>query len=186
MDEKRIFWRRLDSPGHDAARLLFQAPYWRLEGAAVFVEDGRVCRLDYEVACDQAWRTVGGKVSGRAGGDAVDVKFTADPARRWRLNGVGCKAVEGCLDVDLEFTPATNLLPIRRLRLPVGKAAAVKSAWLRFPSFSLEVLEQAYSRVTPGVYRYEAFSGTFVKNLSVDEAGFVTRYPGLWEMETGA
>jgi hypothetical protein len=43
-----------------------------------------------------------------------------------------CGAGEGCLDIDLGFSPSTNLLPIRRLTLAVGEAATVRAAWLPF------------------------------------------------------
>jgi hypothetical protein len=43
-----ILWRKLDQPGHDSARLWFQDPYWHLAGTAIFVEDRRPCRLDYQ------------------------------------------------------------------------------------------------------------------------------------------
>ena len=55
--------------------------------------------------------------------------------------------------------------------------------WLRFPSFALEPLEQVYRRLDAGTYRYESAGGSFVRELAVDDAGFVTLYPGLWESE---
>ncbi len=92
----------------------------------------------------------------------------------------------GCIDLDLNFSPSTNLLPIRRLNLPIGQEAAVRAAWLRFPSFSLEPLEQRYRRVDAAVYRYESAGGKFVTQLDVNASGFVTRYPGFWEADASA
>jgi len=62
-------------------------------------------------------------------------------------------------------------------------ALAVRAAWLLFPSFRLEPLEQRYRRVAAPTYRYESGDGTFATDLEVNEAGFVTRYPGSWEAE---
>jgi hypothetical protein len=107
----------------------------------------------------------------------------ADAARRWMLNGRACPEVTGCDDVDLSFTPATNLLPIRRLRLAVGAQASVRAAWLRFPELTLELLEQAYTRVAETQYRYESRGGEFVALLETNTSGFVTRYPDLWQVE---
>ena len=76
-----------------------------------------------------------------------------------------------------------NLLPIRRLNLEVGQQAEVRSAWLRFPSFKLEPLSQVYTRLDEFTYRYSSNEGEFVADLTVDEVGFVTDYPGLWEAE---
>jgi hypothetical protein len=99
--------------------LSFQGSEWRLTGTAVFASDGRPCRLDYLVVCDPDWRTRTGRVTGWLGTDLVEVEVAAE-AGRWRLNGVDCPAVAGCVDLDLNFSPSTNLLPIRRLGLPVG------------------------------------------------------------------
>jgi hypothetical protein len=104
----------------------------------------------------------------------------------WRLNGAACPQVEGCVDVDLNFSPSTNLLPIRRLRLDVGQEAEVRAAWLRFPGFALEPLEQRYVRTSADGYRYESAGGAFVRDLTVNGDGFVTRYPGFFEAEGSA
>jgi hypothetical protein len=183
--DRRILWRRIDQPGHDSARLWFQDPHWHLAGTAVFTEDRRPNKLDYQVTCDTAWNTVLGKVAGWVGDKNIELAFAADPARRWRLNETECVAVSGCIDVDLSFTPATNLLPIRRLQLPIGKEADVSAAWLRYPTFQLELLEQTYRHVDARTYRYETLAGKFVKKLRVNDAGFVTHYPGLWKIEEG-
>ena len=55
----------------------------------------------------------------------------------------------------------------------------MRAAWLRFPGFTLEPLDQLYRRTAPLVWRYEG--GSFVRNLEVNETGFVTRYPGFWQ-----
>ena len=108
-----------------------------------------------------------------------------DSAQHWRLNDTECVVVAGCIDIDLSFTPATNLLPIRRLQLPIGNEAVVRAAWLRFPTFTLEPLEQTYRRAGAKSYRYETLAGKFDKDLVVNDAGFVTQYPGFWEIEEG-
>ena len=65
----------------------------------------------------------------------------------------------------------------------MGGEANVRAAWLRFPGFALEPLEQVYRRTAPGVYRYESAGGRFVADLDVDENGFVRRYPGFCEAD---
>ncbi|HEX6204074.1 MAG TPA: putative glycolipid-binding domain-containing protein, partial [Thermoanaerobaculia bacterium] len=113
-------WRRLDLPGHDAALLRALEQGWQLDGAAVFSHEGRACCLRYSVHADDRWRTTSARVTGWLGARHVALHLLADPERRWSLNGTPVPEVTGCLDVDLAFTPATNLLPIRRLDLPIG------------------------------------------------------------------
>lgn len=178
-----ILWRRLDRPGHETCRLAPEGDGWSLGGAAVFAHEGGASALDYVVVCDGGWRTVSGRVSGCVGTERVEVRVEVDRAGRWRLDGREVAEVSGCIDLDLNFSPSTNLLPIRRLGLPVGGEAVVRAAWLRFPSFRLEPLEQVYRRTSTGSYRYESASGRFVADLEVNAVGLVTRYPGGWEVE---
>jgi hypothetical protein len=185
MIDQTILWRRLDQPGHEAARLSFHAPEWRLTGSAVFAHERQPCRLDYRITCDVAWQTVSARVSGWVGPQAIEVELVVDPARRWWANGTEQPGVAGCIDLDLNFSPSTNLLPIRRLELAVGQGAEVTAAWLRFPSFALEPLQQRYQRIATDLYRYESGGGTFVRELSVNPAGFIVTYPGFWETDTG-
>jgi len=179
-----ILWRRLDQAGHDCARLVLHDAQWHLTGTAVFVEAGQPCRLDYRVVCDHGWQTVNGSVAGWWGDRAISLEVRCDAERRWWLNDAPCPAVAGCLDIDLGFTPATNLLPIRRLALPAGESAAVRAAWLSFPGLTLELLEQVYRRTGDAIYAYESDGGRFTAELHVNADGFVTHYSGLWESES--
>jgi uncharacterized protein len=183
MPSSRILWRRLNVPGHEAARLLSLHAIWLLEGVAAFVHEGEPCRLDYRVTCNSAWRTLSARVGGWVGAREIRTEISADDGGHWRLDGEPCPAVGGCTDVDLNFSPSTNLLPIRRLRLEVGQRAPVRAAWLRFPSFKLEPLEQVYHRTGVYTYRYESGGGRFVADLRVDGTGFVTEYPEFCRAE---
>jgi uncharacterized protein len=101
----------------------------------------------------------------------------------WLLDGEEIRAVDGCVDIDLNFSPVTNLLPLRRLDLAVGESKKVKAAWLRFPSFRLEPLDQTYTRINDTTVRYESRDGEFVRELTINEAGLVLDYPDYWAAE---
>jgi hypothetical protein len=178
-----ILWRRLDEPGHDVAELAPTLDGWLLSGAAVFAESGRPCRLEYAVVCDRAFATRRCTVSGRVGATHVRLDVERDASDAWLVDGERVPSLTGCVDIDLAFTPATNLLPIRRLALAVGEAAPVRAAWVRFPELSLDVLEQTYTRVAADRYLYESDGGNFRRELTVSAMGFVLEYPGLWTRE---
>lgn len=178
-----ILWRGLHLIGHEYARLDVRDSEWHLDGVAVFSHDGAPCRLDYHVQCTGRWITTAAQVSGWIGSRHVDVALAVSEGRRWWLNDVECPSVKGCVDLDLNFSPSTNTLPIRRLSLRVGAQQAVRAAWLRFPSLELEPLEQTYTRLSDDRYRYESAGGQFTAELLVDEAGFVRDYPGIWVAE---
>jgi hypothetical protein len=181
-----VCWRRLDHPGHEVARLEPRDEGWRLSGTAVVAYGGLPCALTYTVDLDEAWRTRAGTVEGWVGQRAVEVRLAADGGGRWWRDGVECPAVAGCVDVDYGFSPATNLLPIRRLAPAVGTRVPVRAAWLRFPEFMLEPLDQTYRRVGEHTYVYESAGGAFRADLAVDAQGMVVRYGDLWLAEAGA
>src|SRR5207247_1457892 len=89
--------------------------------------------------------------------------------------------LQGCLDVDLGFTPATNTLPIRRLGLEPGGAAYIRAAWGLLPDLTVRAAAQRYDRLAERRYRYS--SGPFASTLDVDEHGLVLDYPGGWVRE---
>ena len=183
MTNQTILWRRLDQPGHEATRLWSHESSWQLAGTAVFAYDRQPCLLEYHLICDADWRTRSGLVAGWVGDASVEIALSVDAGQRWWMNGNEIPGVAGCLDLDLNFSPSTNLLPIRRLTLEIGQTAVVKAAWLRFPSFTLEPLDQVYRRIAVTTYRYESAGGEFVRNLTINAAGFVTDYPDFWALE---
>ena len=183
MKSQNIIWRGIYLPGHEACRIFSKSDEWYLEGAAIFSHDHEPCLLAYEVVCQSNWNTVRANVSGWVAKTAVNIDLAVDRDHRWQLNGIEYPTVAGCIDLDLNFSPSTNLLPIRRLKLPVGQGAEVKAAWLRFPSFELEPLSQVYRRIDESTYRYESGQGRFVADLKVNSVGFVTDYPDLWRAE---
>jgi hypothetical protein len=178
-----ILWRGFVLPGHEACRLFSQDERWYLEGTAVFSHEQQPCRLDYQIVCDAAWRTLSTSVEGWVGTAAVAIQIKTDAAGRWWLNEVEQPDIVGCIDIDLNFSPSTNLLPIRRLNVAIGESAEVKAAWLRFPSFNLEPFLQKYHRLEENLYRYESAGGQFVADLKVNRSGLVVDYPGLWKAE---
>jgi uncharacterized protein len=179
-----ILWRRLDLAGHEIATLDELDHGWKLFGTALFSCEQGPARLDYAVDCDSVWRTESAKINGAIGKHRVNLTVSVNAGRRWHLNGIECGAVEGCIDIDLGFSPSTNLLAIRRLALAVGEEAAVRAAWLPFPSLDFALLPQVYRREGESTYRYESGGGAFVRMLEVNAAGFVTSYPGFWHAES--
>lgn len=201
-----FFWRRIDRPGHDGCRLLRRADGgWRLSGMAAFREAGRSCHLAYEVAADDHWRTQHAAVTGWIGRRAVDLRILRTAAGRWKANGGFVEtgdaqrwrqasddptdrnglhdlgdAVAGCLDVDLAFTPATNLLAIRRLALRTGQRAEAPAVWLALPALRWVPLGQAYRRLSRTAYAYESPQVGYAGTLRVGASGGVIDYPGLF------
>lgn len=176
METVRVLWRRLDAPGHDSCRLVRQKSGWRLEGAAAFRhESGAPACVAYVVECNQGWQTCVGEVMGWVGDRVVDLRVNRAASGMWMLNDQPIAGLDECVDLDLGFTPATNLFQLRRMALQVGQAAEVSVAWLDVPDGSLEVLHQHYERRSVEEYQYEAPQFDYAAVLSVSPAAFVMR-----------
>lgn len=182
-----VLWQRVDGVGLDRCQLrrlggLANRSY-RLSGLVVDVHDGRPIRIRYRVDLDRAWRTT--DVSVRASiepGNDQEIALRRrgrwkrlDPAtREWER----VRELDGLVDADLAFTPATNTLPIRRLDLAIGESVSVTAAWLTFPELTFEPLRQIYTRTGDRTYRYQ--SPGFETEITIDAAGLVMDYGPLW------
>lgn len=121
---------------------------------------------------------------GWAGTQDVDVRIVRQSDGAWTINGRAVTGLEECFDLDFGFTPATNLFQIRRIALQVGQTADVPVAWFDVPGGALEKMPQRYERRTVDTYWYESPRFRYAALLHVNEAGFVKKYPELWEAET--
>lgn len=174
------FWRRLDGPGHETSILDQTEGGWRVYGAAVFRHEGEPARLSYSVECDTSWATLRGEVSGWLGTWAIDLQVERGGGG-WTLNGVAVPGLESLVDLDLGFTPSTNLLQLNRVGLSVGEAADIPVAWLDVEAGTLSELRQRYERRSATEYWYEAPRFDYRAMLEVDPSGFIRHYPGLWQ-----
>lgn len=174
------------------------APDWTSRGVHVALTRGAVTRhLKLTAGDGQRWRQsaeeaprpgagphreVAGEVAKANDGTGAGIAaVVAGGSPRPVPAAMEIPAVAGCLDVDLAFTPATNILPLRRLRLAVGESREMTAAWVRFPELSVEPLAQRYTRLDERRVRYASRGGAFTAELEVDELGLVVRYPPLWE-----
>ncbi|NJN58067.1 MAG: putative glycolipid-binding domain-containing protein [Leptolyngbyaceae cyanobacterium SL_5_9] len=180
-----ILWRRLDLPGHDICRLWKTTAGWQLIGTAVFLCDQMPCLLSYEVSTDVDWRTCDASVSGYVGQSTVALAIAPTQNGHWSINGIEVQEAAGCVDLDLGFTPATNLIAIRRLSLKAGERSPSHAAWLDFPSLRLKQLEQQYHRISDREYEYLAPDVGYAAVLEVDRYGAIIHYPDLWKQELG-
>lgn len=177
-----MVWRRLDVPGHESLELFQHPGAWLLHGVVV-VAHASASALEYEIECDPHWRTSYARIDTLLERDRRSVELARDSTDSWTVNGIPRPDLEGCTDIDLGFSPSTNLLPIRRLALEVESEAEVRAAWVQFPGLTVTVLEQRYRRLHSNTYRYESAGGNFRRDLLVNAHGLVIDYPGLWTAE---
>ena len=176
-------WRALDRDGEDTCRLCHADHGWMLIGHARFRGTGGETALDYIVRCDEHWMTLGADVTGLQDGIEVNLRILRD-GDDWTLHDELQPQVSGAQDIDLSFTPATNLMPLRRLMASDDKVLRLRAAWLRYPEGDLAPLDQRYRRTeTDGAVDYAAVQTGFSTRIDIDPSGFATSYPNFWEGE---
>jgi hypothetical protein len=197
------FWTRRDTSGIE--HVLFDARsglYARGTAAAV---DPIAYTCRYELQTDQSWVTTRVEVATEGAGWARTLRLEL-AAGRWRattseqgnldaaLTAAGharaglpgtedADLLYGAFDVDLTGSPLTNTLPIRRLDLlkaDAGVSHRLNVAWVILPSLEVVQADQIYTALGDGQVRFA--SETFSADLTVDDDGFVLRYPGLAEI----
>jgi hypothetical protein len=177
-------WRWLTRTGMERFELHRGRNEWMLRGTILVMAEGLPTEARYEVVCDDSWRTRRADISLRDQSGERSLKVAVEDGS-WFANGRSIETVKGCIDIDLEWSPSTNTLPIRRLPLAVGeRSGPIVAAWVRFPNLELQPLSQEYQRIAGNRYRYVSNHGAFVAELAVDEEGLVTEYEGLWRRES--
>jgi uncharacterized protein len=177
-------WRHLDiREGFEVLFLHAESDGVRLEGYSAGVEEGAAWGIRYDIVLDAGWATRSAHVAGRSTQGAYELRLEGDGVGGWLVDGSPAPELDGCLDVDLEASACTNLLPIRRLALEVGERAEAPAAYVRAADLRVERVEQSYLRLEDerGRRRYDYASPgfDFAAILVFDEHGLILDYPGI-------
>jgi hypothetical protein len=179
MGQWRWDWLPELGAGHEDFSYEFRAGSHVLSGTVSAVLEGRAIEGTYLVEADAAWRTRRVVVDLASPGGRLELR--ANGSGRWSdKDGVWIPALDGCLDIDISLTPATNTLPIRRLDLAIGQAEEIEVAYVLAPELRLRTGRQVYERLDERRWRFQAPDSGFTAELTVDAEGFVIDYPGLF------
>jgi hypothetical protein len=120
-------------------------------------------------------------VSGTQLGAAYELRYRLEPGALF-LDVVGERSLEvelGDADFyDLGWSPMFNSLPVLRDGLMVaGPPRDYTMRWVDVPSLEVSESRQRYAPLGAGRIRFSA--GAFTADIEFDDAGFVTKYPGI-------
>jgi hypothetical protein len=173
-------WRWLQVTGLERFDLVRAAEGWIFRGTILTLAADTAAEAKYEVRCDHSFRTKSADISLLNSNGERRLKIEQQNGR-WFENGRENPAVNGAIDIDLGWSPSTNTLPIKRLKLEIGQSSGeFVAAWVRFPELTLQPLPQEYLRLADRQYRYSSRGGAFVANLMVDDNGLIMDYEGFW------
>lgn len=148
-----------------------------LSGVVIGVGDEARFGLTYRIRLDATWHTREAHLRTTSG---QMLHLESDGQGHWHVDGAARPDLQGCIDIDIQATPLTNTLPIRRLDLKEGKSLELRLCYIDLPELTVSVAEQRYMALGPSFYRFESLDNGFTADLPVDEDGFVRDYPGLF------
>lgn len=90
-------------------------------------------------------------------------------------------AFDGCVDVDISFTPFTNSLPINRLQLTKGEGQDIRVVYVDVRNGVIKTVKQRYLNKGNQIYKYENEDSGYISELIIDKDGYVVDYPGIWQ-----
>lgn len=177
---RTVLWRRTDIEGMDACS--FEGPNsgYLISGTAFFQDQRGPSKISYQVLCNADWSSQSAWVSGWLGASKLEFSLSCEPEGKWIKDAEEIVGVDGLLDVDLGFTPATNTNAIRRLRLAVGDEVETTAVWLDTEDWNFKPLRQVYRRLSETEFLYSSPSHDYLAKLVTDEFGIIRQYPDLW------
>lgn len=181
MKQNTVRWSDWNLNGVDHCLLTESDGILVLEGVVAGTRHG-LYGAHYRVKTDKRFCTREVRVE-YVGGPAIHL--VADGEGHWHdaLRDISVADLNGCLDVDIGVTPATNTLPIRRLELKEGESRDITVAYIPLPEqieehFRAQRAEQRYTCLVSGRrYLYEGIFRDFSAELEVDMFGVVNDYP---------
>jgi len=176
-ETREVVWSALRWPGLEHVSIRVHHGELSAAGRGIAVLDGVPTHVDYALRTDRTGATRFVEITVSGPFPTRTRTLHADGQGHWRDDTGPLPDLDGCLDVDISFTPCTNTLPIRRLALAVGEARDIDVAYLAVPRLTVSRAHQGYRRLDCG-YRYE--SGRFAADLTVDDADLVINYAHLW------
>lgn len=152
------------------------------DSALIVVIDDVAYRVRYRAKIDAAWRTRSIWVDVEdPDGKRRTAALIGDGEGNWTdTAGEPRLDLKDCLDIDIQVTPFTNTLPIRRLSIGNDQVEPISVVYFPIPSLEVAPMVQRYTGLEDHRYLYESMTADFVRDLDVDDDKFVTTYPDLF------
>jgi uncharacterized protein len=182
---KEIMWQSLESPGFEHVRIDDSHPGWDVyDSMFVRENEGSVRRGGYTLVLDKNFRTLEIRIMvEQSPGSMTALHLLASGDGTWTdADEQHIPELDGCIDVDIQWSPVTNTLPVRRLGLETDSEEAIPVAYIELPSLRVTRATQRYTRIDNRTVQYTSETRDFVRELTLDDDGFVVLYPDLFIM----
>src|SRR6185295_5729773 len=137
-----VLWEQLIDKGLEHLILQHGAQI-EAEGLIVGVLSGAAYRVQYRIVCDVKWNTQSLRVKDLLNHKEFTITRRADEWLDEQNRAI--EPLRGCSDVDIQVTPFTNTLPIKRLSLKPGESKEIAVVYVSVPGLVLSKFEQRYT-----------------------------------------
>lgn len=147
--------------------------------------EGQLYKVDYRVQVTKEWEIIAVQVDTQLDNKRISTTLEQKDGQCY-INGTSDSTFAGFKYIDISLSPFTNTLPINNLQLQVGQQAVIDVIYFDILAKKVLPSRQIYTRLSACIYRFETEDKSFIADIEVDEGGFVTFYPQLFERLTKA
>ncbi len=173
-----IIWEGVSHPSLEYCYMARIKTGWEFNGMVTAKLGGRGFGLEYVILVDSSFNTQSAKFHLLEGCNIRDMEIGIVNGE-WLVDGIIQEDLAGCTDIDIQASPVTNTIPIKRAGLSDGCQTEIYAAWVKLPTLEVEKVSQRYMRINASEYFYS--SGTFKARLLLNPSGLVTDYEGIWK-----
>jgi hypothetical protein len=140
-----------------------------------------IYKLEYHIETNRNWETLLVEIQSQFQNRNANLVFKSKGNGKWAKNGKRVNDFDNCIDIDISLTPFTNSLPVNRLKLAYNEAKEIDVLYFDILDQQVKAVRQKYKRLSETEYKYQNIPNDFEAVIIVDELGFVSQYPGLFE-----
>jgi len=181
--QKIIIWKREDDETNTSETLQFKEyrKDFIVKSIINGLLEGQPILIEYQIIIDRNWIVKEVEIKSLLE-KTNKITLKSNSNGKWyNVDNQEILELDNCIDIDISITPFTNTLPIKRLENSLEQKTKITVLYFDIKNWSFKKVEQYYTKLTDNLYKYEGVFRNFVADLPVDNFGFVTTYPGLFE-----
>ncbi|NIK12565.1 hypothetical protein FHR85_001980 [Alkalibacillus almallahensis] len=150
-------------------------------GIIITSEQHKPYKINYTVRLDQSWKT---KKLILNVDNKENLEIISDGFGNWYTgDGKKINELSGAIDIDISATPFSNTLPINRFEWETNQKRDFEMVYISVSSLETFKVKQSYTYLQRNgnirEFLYQSYG--FESIIYVDDNGFVTFYPELFE-----
>jgi len=171
LDGLSVAWTTDDGSGRETLSLRFENEAWTAEGLV------RGADVQYVFRFTASWQLQ--QMLLFRDMDEPDLWLANDGRGRWgEVNGSERRDLGGCLDIDVQCSPFTRTMAIRRLGLDIGRSTVIDSVTVDTETLAIQRARLDYTRLDHHRWAVLRDDGGPAHEFEVDDYGLVIDLPG--------